>query len=455
MNHTASRRTFLQHSVSAALLAANQESALNDILPEDWLTLSESSNVATAANDEEYWRLVKRQFFIEDGLTYLNSGTYGPTLRTAYDSVSGTMRDFGTNYIKTFRATLTGDAVPKFIGKLAAFAGAKPDEIALTSGTTEAMNYIANGLDLKAGDEILTTRHEHQGGLYPWLLKAKRHGVVVKQIDLASPAVSHADILERLSKAFTPRTRVLSFSHINYTDGSLMPARELCQLARERGVISVVDGAQSLGMLDFKISDLNCDFFAASWHKWMCAPYGTGLLFVRDEMRDRLWPTTVLSYSGWDTQDRDGNDASVTDITYAGNYPKALLKYSSNIEYFGPLYWAIAHVVDFNQLIGRAHVAARIKTLAERAYTGLREIPNVKVYSPSDAALRTGLISFQPQGISTSDLYFKMTNEMRIVGRFVKHAGIGFDVNRFSTNIFNTPEQVDAAVAAVRANVKA
>ncbi len=437
---------------SAAALTA-YTNMTNETHPPDWHRLAEFE--PHAETDEAYWQLVKQQFFIEDGLTYLNSGTYGPTLRAAYDTTAHTMHDMGTNYIKTFRATLMGEVVPKFIAKLAAYAGAKPDEIALTSGTTEAMNYIANGLDLKAGDEILTTRHEHQGGLYPWLMKAKRHGVVVKQIDLTSPAASHADILERLSKAFTPRTRVLSISHINYTDGTLMPAKELCQMARARGMISVVDGAQSLGMIDFKISDLGCDLFAASWHKWLCAPYGTGLLFVSEAMRDRLWPTTVLSFSGWDTRDRDGVEAGITDITYAGNYPKALLKYSSNIEYFGPLYWALAPAVDFHNLIGRARVATRVKALAERAYAGLREIPNVKIYSPSDASLRTGLISFQPQGISTGDLYFKMTNEMRIIGRFIKHGGIGFDVNRFSTNIFNTPEQVDAAVAAVRAIVKA
>ncbi len=448
-----SRRDFLR---SASALAA-YAGITDETDSSDWKRLAELEPKPDPFSDNEaaYWQLVKQQFFIEDGLIYLNSGTYGPTLRAAYQNVARNMQEQGANYIKAFRATLTGDAVPKLMVKLAAFAGALPDEIALTSGTTEAMNYIANGLDLKAGDEIITTKHEHQGGLYPWMMKAKRHGLVVKQIDLASPAVSHADILERLRAAMTQRTRVLSISHINYTDGSLMPAQELCTLARERGVISVVDGAQSLGMLDFKISDLGCDFFAASWHKWMCAPYGTGLLFVSNAMRDRLWPTTVLSFSGWDTRDRDGLDAGITDITYAGNYPKALLKYSSNIEYYGSLYWSLGNVVDFNQVIGRARVAARIKMLAERAYAGLREIPGVKLYSPADAALRTGLISFRATGIGSSELYFKMTNEMRIIGRFVKHAGIGFDANRFAPNIFNLPEEIDAAVAAVRANVKA
>ena len=163
----------------------------------------------------------------------------------------------------------------------------------------------------------------------------------------------------------------------------------------------------------------------------------------------------VLSFSGWDTRDHDGNDSGITDITYAGNYPRALLKYSSNIKYYGSLYWSIANVVDFHQLIGRARIEARIRALAERAYAGLRDIPGVQLFSPTEAKLRTGLISFRATSMPTSDLYFKMHNEHRITGRYIKHAGIAFDVNRFAPNIFNTPADIDAAVAVVRTLTKA
>jgi selenocysteine lyase/cysteine desulfurase len=447
-NQTAeiSRRDFLSRTSVCAALSPFVGREADDALPANWLQL------AGAAEDEGYWRLVKRQFFIEDGLIYLNSGTYGPTLRAAYEAVSRNFFEQGQNYIAQFRRNYLGEAVPAFMRKLAGFLGAQPDEIALTSGTTEAMNYIVNGLDLKPGDEVLTTLHEHQGGVYPWLLKAKRFGIKVTQLPLRAAPDSTAEILERFSHAITPRARVLSFCHINYTDGTVMPVKELCQLARERGIISVVDGAQSLGMLDFKISELGCDFFASSFHKWMCAPYGAGLLYVREEMLDRHWPTVVLSFSGWDRVDRNGQPG-VTDITYAGNYPRALLKYSSNLEYYGNLYWTIAQAVDFQQLIGRSRIEARIRRLAARVRDALRQMPGATVHSSTNVARQSGLVSFQPQRVKTSDLYYALSRERKVVLRFVQHPAFNFDVNRVSTNIFNLEEDVEAALAAIREKV--
>jgi selenocysteine lyase/cysteine desulfurase len=433
-----SRRDFLRHSAVAALSAPLAAS-----LPAEWHKLAEGTD------DEHYWRLVKRQFFLEDGLIFLNSGTYGPTLRTVYEATARNFFEQGQNYIAQFRKNYLGEAVPNFMRKVAEFVGANYDEIALTSGTTEAMNYIASGLDLKPGDEVLTTLHEHQGGLYPWLLKAKRFGLKVIQVPLPTAPESHTEILEQITRALTPRTRVLSFCHLNYTDGTVMPVRELCDYARRRGIITVVDGAQSLGMLNFKIRALGCDFFAASFHKWMCAPYGTGLLYVREERRDRHWPTTVMSFTGWDNADRNGNPG-FTDITYASNYPKALVKYSSNLEYYGNLYWTIALAIDFHHLLGRDRIEKRIRTLAGQVKTGLQAMPGVTLFSATNPATSSGLVSFRLAKMKTSDLYYWLSRERKIVGRFIQHPSFAFDVNRFSTNIFNLPEEVEAALAALR-----
>jgi selenocysteine lyase/cysteine desulfurase len=433
-----SRRDFLRHSAVAALSAPRAAS-----LPAEWHKLAEHTE------DESYWRLVKQQFFLEDGLIFLNSGTYGPTLRTAYEATARNFFEQGQNYIAQFRKNYLGEAVPNFMRKVAAFVGAHYDEIALTSGTTEAMNYIASGLDLKPGDEVLTTLHEHQGGLYPWLLKAKRFGIKVTQLPLPTAAESHTEILEQIARAITPRTRVLSFCHINYTDGTVMPVKALCDLARSKGIITVVDGAQSLGMLNFKVRDLGCDFFAASFHKWMCAPYGTGLMVVREEMLDRHWPTLVMSYTGWNSVDRNGQTGT-TDITYAGNYPKALVKYSSNLEYYGNLYWPIALVMDFHNLLGRDRIERRIRALAEQLRTGLQAMSGVKLYSSLNAATNSGLVSFRLAKMKTSDLYYWLSRERKIVGRFVQHPSFDFDVNRLSVNIFNLKEEVETALAALR-----
>jgi isopenicillin-N epimerase len=442
-DQTANRRGFLKATSGMALLAPWCAPEAVARVIEVWSELGEAG-----ADEDSFWRAVKRQFFVEEGLSYLNSGTYGPTLRAAYEGACRNLFAMGANYNKAFRDHMMGEAVPKFMARVAAFVGAKPDELAFTSGTTEAMNYIANGLDLRRGDEVVTTKHEHLGGIYPWLLQAKRRGIKVRQIDLRTPPADDAEILAQFERAITPRTRVLSFCHIQYTDGAILPVKALCELARRRGILSVVDGAQAVGMLDFRIRPLGCDFYATSLHKWLNSPYGCGLMYVREDLRDRLWPTVVLSYSGWSPVDRDGHPG-ITDITYAPNYPATLLKYSSNIEYYGSLYWTAALAMDFQELVGRARIEARIRSLATRALEGLSRLPGVRILSPVNPALRAGLVSFRAGDLGTEELFLRLRAEHNVVCRYVTHPGMRFDANRFSTHIFNLPEEVDAAVAAV------
>jgi selenocysteine lyase/cysteine desulfurase len=429
-----SRREFLGASACAALAPALGVAA--NAGPAGWSGLA-------AADGEALWRAVRAEYFIEPGLNYLNSGTFGPTLRAAYEGACANLQAMGANYNRAFRENMMGDAVPRFVGRVA------PDEVSLTSGTTEAMNYIANGLDLAPGDEILTTRHEHLGGIYPWLLQARRRGVVIRQIDLATPPAGTGEILDQFERALTPRTRVLSFCHVQYTDGAILPVRALCELARGRGILSVVDGTQAVGMLDFRIGELGCDFYAASFHKWLTSPYGAGLLYVREAMRERLWPTVVLSYSGWNDTDRDGRPG-VTDISYAPNYPQALLKYGSNIEYYGALWWTVATCMDFQEAVGRGRIESRIRALATRLLEGLAATPGVRLYTSTDPALRAGLVSSRAGDVDTEQLSYHLRNDYNIVGRYIRHPRMGFDVNRFAPHIFNSIAEVDAAVAAIR-----
>ncbi len=240
--------------------------------------LSSSPPMILGPDGKTDWRAVARQFLIDEGLTYFNAGTYGPAVREVNEIEAREREAMSRDWMSYFVSHHIGATMAKQLARIARFVGASSDGIALLSGTTEAMNVVAGGLDLRAGDEIVTTTHEHQAGIYPWLLAAKRRGCVVRQIPMACPQKSQADILQRFEAAITPRTRVLSFCHIHYTDGAVLPVRELCDLARRRGILSVVDGAQTVGMIDVGIADLGCDVYATSLHKWLSAPYGTGLL---------------------------------------------------------------------------------------------------------------------------------------------------------------------------------
>ncbi|HET6932010.1 MAG TPA: aminotransferase class V-fold PLP-dependent enzyme, partial [Candidatus Acidoferrum sp.] len=186
----------------------------------------------------------------------------------------------------------------QFRDPLAAFLACTRDELALLRNATEANSYIANGLDMQAGDEVLMTDQEHPGGEHPWNLRAKRYGIAVKKVTLPKPVPNAATVLNLFSEAITPRTRVIFFSHISTVTGVVLPAKELASLARSKGILSAVDGAHVPGMMKLNLHDIGCDLYTSSPHKWLQAPKGSGFLYVRDEVIDRMWNT--LATEGWD-----------------------------------------------------------------------------------------------------------------------------------------------------------
>jgi isopenicillin-N epimerase len=251
-------------------------------------------------NEDAYWSELRKQFLIPEDEVYLNSGTVGsspaPVLRAVFDGYNETekmaQQDPEDYPIWGYAAW------NEFRDPLAAFVGCKRDEIALLRNATEANSYIANGIDMKPGDEVLMTDQEHPGGEHPWNLRAKRYGVVVKKVALPKPVQNAEQVLNLFNDAITPRTRVMFFSHITTATGVVLPAKELCALARSKGVLSAVDGAHVIGMMRLNVQELGCDMYSSSQHKWLLAPKGSGFLYVRDEVIDRLWNT--IATEGWD-----------------------------------------------------------------------------------------------------------------------------------------------------------
>jgi selenocysteine lyase/cysteine desulfurase len=285
----------------------------------------------------------------------------------------------------------------EFRDPLAEFVGCTRDELALVRNATEGNSYIANGLDLKAGDEVLMTDQEHPGGEQPWNLRAKRYGIVVKKIMLPKPVPDTATVLHLFNEAITPRTRVIFFSHITTVTGVVLPAKEICALARAKGILSAVDGAHVVGMMRLNVKDLGCDMYTSSPHKWLMAPKGSGFLYVRDEVMDRMWNTIVTA--GWD-------DPKLR----AERFQRIG---SSNV----PALWGMRAAVQLAKQIGMERIEKRHRMMADHILKEMMARGAASWASP-DPALRCAIVSVNVTPIQIAEIenWMWKTKKIRIRG---------------------------------------
>jgi len=390
----------------------------------------------------ELWGWVRAQQVLESDLTYLDTATLGPGLRTAMVAEFRQHEAFN-NDVETYRRlNFSPTAITSLAQRLGILAGCDANEIVLTQGATEALNIFANGIALQPGDEVIATKQAHGSALYPWLLQAGRRGIVVKQVALPTPLADHSQPLGLIASQVTDRTRVIAVSHVQHTDGAVLPVTEIAAFAKQRGIYSVVDGAQACGQIDVNLRALGCDFYAGSLHKWLNAPYGMGFLFARREHIDNLWPLTVNAPLGWQTLNRYGQAAG-DDEEQRDRWPAAWRKFGWNARHFGPRLKALEAALDFHSMLGSDRIEARIRELAIYARLRMQPMSEIELLTPAAPGMWAGMLSFRPRHGKAREVAERLTRNERIVVGAVEHPADGFAAVRLSLHIYNSHDDVE------------
>lgn len=385
-----------------------------------------------SADDPTFWTEVRKQYMLADDKVFFNPGTVGVMPRVVVKAVTDHLTNMAVNvadwaykddskerYIAGYQDLMF---IREKVGKLL---NCDPREIALTDNVTNAMSYIANGLELKAGDELITTDQEHPGGRCCWEVREKRDGLVIKQVKIPKPANDPQEIIDIISKALTPKTKVLMVSHMISGSGAILPVKELCALASSRGIFTVLDGAQTVGHINLDLKDIGCDAYVGCFHKWIGAPTGTGLMFVKKNRMKEVW-TTVAS-AQWDNHDDDGYR-----FTQRG---------TGNFSVIAGLDAAL----DFHLQIGPQRWTERIKFLGDRLRTGLSQNKRVTFYSPINPLMVAGITVYNIEGFTGTRLQDAYWEKGRMRPR---STGDVFGV-RHCTHIFNSEAEIDRAIEIV------
>ena len=366
----------------------------------------------------------RSDFLLEPGLVYLNTGSVGPASQAVLDGTMRAWREIEANPVGMIYGNGAGHrAIDLVHQQAAAFLGCTADEVLFTRSTTEAMNSVATGIRWMPGDRVLLTDQEHDGGSLGWRHVARRHGVALDRIAIATSDHDPARLVERVAAALTPGTRVVSVSHVITTTGLRMPIREIAALARSRGVLCVVDGAQAVGHVAVDVRALGCDAYAACGHKWLLGPKGTGLLYISKDAEDRIQPV----------QREDG---------------RRFVAHSTGIGSL-PLIAGLGVAIEAAQTPGMAAVESQIMSLRARVFAGLQAIPALVMASPRSAALGTGLVAARvPDSHPADALRDRLRDRHRVIVKMVEKQW--FNGIRLSAHVFNTEADVDAALAALR-----
>ena len=411
------RRDFLEtlgRAAPAAWLGSGGRGQLAELLQE---LARFSGTPEEIARDERYWFAVQQAFTVDRSLVNLNNGGVSPSPALVQDAMKRHL-DYSNEAPAYTMWRVLEPQRETVRGGLARMMGCEAGEVALTRNASEGLQICQMGFDLRRGDEIVTSTQDYPRMITTWQQRERRDGVVLRQVRLPVPAEDPAEVVRRFEAALTPRTRLLHVCHMINLTGQVLPVREIVAMARARGIPTIVDGAHAFAHFPFGRDELGCDYYATSLHKWLYAPHGTGMLYVRKDRIADLWPLQAAP----ETMDSD-----IRKFEEIGTHPAAN-------------YLATAEALAFTHGIGLANKAARLVYLRDRWAKALLETGRVRLHTSLEPGLAYGMANFQIEGVDPGKLYEHLWSRHRIITTPIKHAE--FEGTRVTPNVYTTLEEI-------------
>ncbi len=404
-------------TAAATFAAAFQNSAVTQAQAAAQGTWGQPAD--TVARDEDFWLNIRHAFTVDRNMINLNNGGVSPSPKVVMETEKRYLEisNMGPAY---YMWRILGPELEVVRRRLAQSFGCETEEVAITRNASEALEIVQMGMDLKAGDEILTTNQDYPRMLTTWGQRARREGLVLKQIPFPVPVAKLDDLYERIERAITTKTKVIHICHITNLTGQIFPVKKICQMARARGIETVVDGAHAFGQFPFTRDELDCDYYGTSLHKWILAPIGTGMLYVRKNKIDKIWPLMAAP---------EAMNSNIRKFEEIGTHPASQRN-------------SITEAVTFHESIGVERKAARFRYLRKRWSNRLRDLPGVKLLTSDDPELSCGIGLVSVDGLGATELSGHLLEKHRIFTVAINHKD-EFSGLRITPNVYTTLEEID------------
>ena len=398
---------------NAAEKAASASQAVTGRTPEE------------VARDEDYWMEIRNAFTIDRNVINFNNGYASPAPIPVQDAEKRYLDYSNMGPIQTMVEVLYPQ-IEDVRRNLARVAGCDPEEMAIVRNASEANEIVQYGIDLKPGDEVLTTDQDYPRMLMTFRQRERRDGIKLVTVSFPVPVTSSDDLYNRIANAITPKTKLILVCHITNRTGVIFPVRRIADLAHSKGIPLMVDGAHAFNQFPFKLADLNCDYYGVSLHKWTCAPIGTGFLYVRKERIPQTWSLMASS-------EKEVND--IRKFEEIGTHPAANLN-------------AISEALVFNENIGIARKTARLRYLRDRWAHRLRENAKVQILHSESPELSAGIGFIGFKGVDAGKISEQLLKKYNIVTAHSPLPG-QYDGLRITPHIYSTLRDVDTFADAV------